>query len=316
MSRSELGNDDHQQSLPQQPTITPASVDKDQSPVADMPFSPAPPFEDQKQPLPQQPTIIATTINNGESHVATMMTVVPSSSAPPLSSVSADISKKRRGRPLGSRNQIQSKKRAYGPVIPAKAHIMMVNVEENVLEKIMTFSKNLSGNISVLSAVGTASKATICIAGKTETYEGKFEIISLGGSLFPDQKESHCKVLEGLNVSLSSDGNIFGGKVVDILIAASPVQIVLGSYPAGSREEVKSDPEEPPKEDSSQPSDESQVKVESGPKVPPKEDSSQPSAKSQEKVESDPKEHSEEDPNPPLESTLNNSSSDGLNVLV
>lgn len=114
MSRSELRNDDQQQSLPQQPTITPAGIDKGESPLADMPFSPALPFEDQKQPLPQQPTISATTINNGESHVATMLTVVPSSSAPPLSSVSTDISKKRRGRPLGSRNKIQSKKRASG----------------------------------------------------------------------------------------------------------------------------------------------------------------------------------------------------------
>jgi hypothetical protein len=55
--------------------------------------------------------------------------------------------------------------------------------------------------------------------------QGKFEIISLGGSLFPDKKESHCKVFEGLNMSLSSDGNVFGGKIVDILIAASPVQV-------------------------------------------------------------------------------------------
>jgi hypothetical protein len=59
------------------------------------------------------------------------------------------------------------------------------------------------------------------------------------------------------------------------------LQIVLGSYPAGSHEEVKSDPEEPPKEDSS-PS----------------------SAESQEKVKSDPKELSKEDPNPPSETTL------------
>jgi hypothetical protein len=71
------------------------------------------------------------------------------------------------------------------------------------------------------------------------------------------------------------------------------LQIVLGIYPAGSQEEVKSDLEEPPKEDSS-PS----------------------SAESQEKVESDPKELAKEDPNPPSETTLNNSSSDGLNVLV
>jgi len=110
MSRSELRNDDQQQ-----PTIIPASIDKGESPVADMSFSPTPPFVDQQQPpLPQPPTITATTINSGESHVATTLTAVPSSSIPPLSSVSADTSKKRRGRPIGSRNKIQSKRRASG----------------------------------------------------------------------------------------------------------------------------------------------------------------------------------------------------------
>ncbi|AES74123.1 DUF296 domain protein [Medicago truncatula] len=332
MSRSELRNDDQQQPLPEHPTITPASIDKDEPPVVDMPFSPAPSFEDQQQPLPQQPTINVTTINSGESHVATMLTIVPSSSALPLSSISTGASKKRRGRPLGSRNEIQSKKRASGSVRLANAHIMMVNVQEkerkkkfakdqlliflvhicfgiqNVLEKINTFSQNLSENICILSAVGTTSKATICVDGKTKTYEGRFEIISLGGSLLPDKKESHCKVFEGLNVSLSLDGNVFGGRLVKILIAASPVQIVLGSYPVGSQEEVDYDPKEPPKEDPSPPSAESQEKVESDP--------SPPSTESQEKTESHLKDPSKEDPNPSSEGTLSNSSSDGVNILV
>ncbi|RHN51158.1 putative PPC domain-containing protein [Medicago truncatula] len=97
---------------------------------------------------------------------------------------------------------------------------------------------------------------------------GKFEIITIGGSFFPVKKESQCEVFEGLNVSLISDGNAFGGKLIDILIAASPVQVVLGSYPAGSNEEVKFDTKEPPKEDLSPPSAESQQKIESDPKEP------------------------------------------------
>jgi len=42
---------------------------------------------------------------------------------------------------------------------------------QNVLEKIMTLFHNLSRNISILSTVGTTSKATICVDGKRETYE-------------------------------------------------------------------------------------------------------------------------------------------------
>jgi hypothetical protein len=57
-----------------------------------------------------------------------------------------------------------------------------------------------------------------------------------------------------------ADEPIFSQNMVMIL------QIVLGSYPAGSQEEVKSDPEEPPKENPSPSSAESQEKVESNPK--------------------------------------------------
>jgi len=46
------------------------------------------------------------------------------------------------------------------------------------------------------------------------------------------------------------------------------LQIVLGSYHAGSQEEVESDSKEPPKEDPSPPSAESHEKVESDPKEP------------------------------------------------
>jgi len=56
------------------------------------------------------------------------------------------------------------------------------------------------------------------------------------------------------------------------------LQIVLGSYPSGNQEEVVSDSKEPPKEDKSPPSAESQGKVESDPKEPSKEDPGPPSA--------------------------------------
>ena len=54
--------------------------------------------------------------------------------------------------------------------------------------------------------------------------QGRFEIISLVGSLI-HKEESHCKVFGGLNVSLSSNGGVFGGQLIDILMAASPVQV-------------------------------------------------------------------------------------------
>jgi len=55
-------------------------------------------------------------------------------------------------------------------------------------------------------------------------FQGRFEIISFGGSL-NHKKEIHCKVFGGLNVSLSSNDEVFYGQLIDILMAASPVQV-------------------------------------------------------------------------------------------
>ncbi|KAI5402597.1 hypothetical protein KIW84_050264, partial [Lathyrus oleraceus] len=90
---------------------------------------------------------------------------------------------------------------------------------------------------------------------ETVTYEGRFEIISLKGSVFIGTNESEQKRVGGVKGSFVSLSNshVFGGKIVDVLIAATSVQIILGSFYSEDREVVLSDPNEPHVEGPSNP---------------------------------------------------------------
>ncbi|RWW69660.1 hypothetical protein BHE74_00022728, partial [Ensete ventricosum] len=61
--------------------------------------------------------------------------------------------------------------------------------------------------------------------------EGRFELLSLSGSFMPTENGGTGSRSGGLSVSLASpDGRVVGGGVAGLLVAASPVQVVVGSF--------------------------------------------------------------------------------------
>ncbi|CAI8600252.1 unnamed protein product [Vicia faba] len=187
-------------------------------------------------------------------------TDVPFFSTTTLPSTSTNTSKKRRGRPYGSRNKKSRMNIVYGMDISSlKSHMINVNIKENILEKIIAFSHSISKNVTIISSNGTVSKIRFSQSpSSTEsvTYEGLFEILSLKGSVSVSTNKSEQKIYGGVKgsfVSLSN-GRSFGGKIDGVLIAASPVQIILGSFFSEGQEVVLPDPHEPPIEGPSKPS--------------------------------------------------------------
>lgn len=58
--------------------------------------------------------------------------------------------------------------------------------------------------------------------------QGRFEIISLSGSFLLSENNGNRSRTGGLSVSLAgSDGRVLGGGVAGMLMAASPVQVLL-----------------------------------------------------------------------------------------
>ncbi|KAI3989817.1 hypothetical protein MKX01_040787 [Papaver californicum] len=147
--------------------------------------------------------------------------------------------KRGRGRPPGSSNrQVLA---SLGECVTNSAganftpHVVNVNTGEDVAGKIFAFSQKSPRAICILSANGAVSNVTIrqpCTSGGMLTYEGRFEILSLCGSFsFTDEVVGLRTRTGGLSVSLAgADGRVIGGGVAGLLTAASPIQVVLGSF--------------------------------------------------------------------------------------
>ncbi|TQD76261.1 hypothetical protein C1H46_038209 [Malus baccata] len=114
---------------------------------------------------------------------------------------------------------------------------------EDVTMKIMSFSQQGARAICILSANGTISNVTLRQAsssGGTLTYEGRFEILSLSGSYIPTENAVTKSRSGGMSVALAGpDGRVVGGGLAGMLIAAGPVQVVVGSFLQGHQLEQK-----------------------------------------------------------------------------
>lgn len=155
-----------------------------------------------------------------------------------------ELTVKRRGRPPGSRKKQQldalgSSGTSFTP------HVINVKAGEDVASKIMAFSQQGPRTVCILSANGAICNVTLrqpATSGGTVTYEGRFEIISLSGSFLLTENGGARSRTGGLSVALAgSDGRVHGGGVAGMLMAATSVQVVVGSFLA-EKKKPKSDP--------------------------------------------------------------------------
>lgn len=154
------------------------------------------------------------------------------------SEFSSSSSKRGKGRPPGSGNwQLLA---SLGELFASTAggdftpHVVTVGTGEDVATKILSFVQKGPRGICVLSANGPVSNVTIRQPGSSGgilTYEGRFEILSLSGSFTVQDTNTGRNRTGGLSVSLAGpDGRVIGGGIAGLLTAASPIQIVVGSF--------------------------------------------------------------------------------------
>ncbi|XP_057510043.1 AT-hook motif nuclear-localized protein 9-like isoform X2 [Actinidia eriantha] len=164
----------------------------------------------------------------------------PTSATPPATVTPTP--KRGRGRPPGTGRKQQ--RASLGGWLSGSAgmgftpHIITVAIGEDITTKIMSFSLQGPKAICILSANGSVSTVTLrqpSTSGGTVTYEGRFEILCLSGCYLLTNNGGHRGQSGGLSISLASpDGHVIGGGVEGVLIAASPVQVIVGSFLWGS----------------------------------------------------------------------------------
>ncbi|XP_016447787.2 AT-hook motif nuclear-localized protein 8-like isoform X1 [Nicotiana tabacum] len=165
----------------------------------------------------------------------------------PATPSSENSSKKLRGRPP---TPLKKQLDALGTGgVGFTPHVILVNVGEDIASKLLAFSEQGPRTVCILSAHGAIRNVILrqpAMGGSTVTCEGRFEIISLSGSFF--RSESNSGRTSSLSVSLAgSDGRVLGGGVAGLLTAATPVQVIVGSFIAeGKKPKSKTPSSTPP----------------------------------------------------------------------
>ncbi|GMH11927.1 hypothetical protein Nepgr_013768 [Nepenthes gracilis] len=138
-----------------------------------------------------------------------------------------------RGRPAGSKNKPKP------PIIITRdsantlcAHAMEVSSGCDVSESLVIFARKKQRGIYILSGIGCVTNVTLrqpnSSSGAIVTLHGRFEILSLLGSILPPPAPPG---VTGLTIYLAGpQGQVVGGGVVGALIAASPVVIMAATF--------------------------------------------------------------------------------------
>ncbi|KAF8388202.1 hypothetical protein HHK36_026868 [Tetracentron sinense] len=110
----------------------------------------------------------------------------------------------------------------------------------------MSFMQQGKRAVCILSASGSISHASLrqpATSGGNVTYEGRFEILSLSGSFLHNMIGGASSRTGGLSVCLSgTDGRIVGGGVAGPLMAAGPVQVIVGSFVMDTKKDTSAGP--------------------------------------------------------------------------
>ncbi|KAM3341505.1 AT-hook motif nuclear-localized protein 27 [Capsicum galapagoense] len=138
-----------------------------------------------------------------------------------------------RGRPPGSKNKPKP------PVIVTRdtpnalrSHVLEVSADADIMESVSNYARRRGRGVCILSGSGTVANVNIrqpaSPAGSVVTLHGRFEILSLSGTVLPPPAPPGSS---GISIFLSGgQGQVVGGSVVGPLIASGPVVLMAASF--------------------------------------------------------------------------------------
>ncbi|OVA00694.1 protein of unknown function DUF296 [Macleaya cordata] len=142
-------------------------------------------------------------------------------------------SRRPRGRPAGSKNKPKP------PIFVTRdspnalgSHVLEVSSGAEIVECVSTYARRRGRGVCVLSGGGTVVNVTLrqpgTPAGGVVTLHGRFEILSLSGTVLPPPAPPGAG---GLTIFLSGgQGQIVGGSVAGPLVASGPVVLMAASF--------------------------------------------------------------------------------------
>ncbi|KAL3830557.1 hypothetical protein ACJIZ3_019359 [Penstemon smallii] len=138
-----------------------------------------------------------------------------------------------RGRPPGSKNKPRP------PIIVTRdtpnalrSHVLEISTGNDIVESLSVYARRRGRGVCVLSGSGTVSNVTLrqpaAPSGSVVTLQGRFEILSLTGTVLPPPAPPGAG---GLSIFLcGGQGQVVGGSVVGPLIASGAVVLMAASF--------------------------------------------------------------------------------------
>ncbi|EFJ36490.1 hypothetical protein SELMODRAFT_404546 [Selaginella moellendorffii] len=113
-----------------------------------------------------------------------------------------------------------------------RPHVLEIAGGCDVGETLAAFARRRARGLCVLGGSGTVANVTLrqlAAPGSTVTFHGRFEILSISGAFLPPPAPV---AVAGLTVALAGaqQGQVLGGSVVGVLMAASPVLVIAASF--------------------------------------------------------------------------------------
>ncbi|CAF2060841.1 hypothetical protein Bca4012_100469 [Brassica carinata] len=198
-------------------------------------------LQPQPQPQPQlQPQPQPQLESDDESDSNNKYPVQPDSDQVTSGSTSG---KRPRGRPPGSKNKPKP------PVIVTRdspnvlrSHVLEVSSGADIIESVNNYARRRGRGVSILSGNGAVANLTLrqrvtthgnnggteAGAGGIVTLHGRFEILSITGTVLPPPAPPGCG---GLSIFVAGEqGRMIGGRVVAPLVASGPVILMAASF--------------------------------------------------------------------------------------
>ncbi|XP_068648454.1 AT-hook motif nuclear-localized protein 25-like [Aristolochia californica] len=153
-----------------------------------------------------------------------------------------------RGRPPGSKNK------AKPPVIitrdspnALRSHVLEVSTGADIMESLSTYARRRGRGVCILSGGGTVVNVSLrqpgTPPGSVATLPGRFEILSLTGTVLPPPAPPAAG---GLTIFLAGvQGQVVGGNVVGSLMASGPVVLMAASFANAVFERLPLEEEDP-----------------------------------------------------------------------
>lgn len=144
--------------------------------------------------------------------------------------VSGAPARRPRGRPPGSKNKPKP------PIIVTRdspnalqSHILEISEGSDIVESVSIYARKRGRGVCVLSGSGKVGNVTLRQpAGSAVTLHGRFEMLSLTGTVLPPPAPPGSS---GLSIFLSgAQGQVVGGCVAGPLMASGPVVLMAASF--------------------------------------------------------------------------------------